>query len=197
MNGLNPATAAATRAPRHGEPPFDVLWNPIGDGLLPLQQKRLGWPLSCRRPQRILVETVPDLFDESHPDETLDLVHAVLAIAHWHRFLLATDRAERMIAYYSDAETPRRIAAEIGAFSFAILADDRREVPQDWIVGFSRVRYGLSSEYGDGIGPVGLESWPPPNLWISFCDGEERRIVPLPGLLKPPAGPAPDRAASV
>jgi hypothetical protein len=189
MNGLNPATTAAARAPRRGEPPFNALWDPVGDSLAMQPQNPLGWPLSCRRRRRILIETVPDLFDESRPDETLDLVHAVIAIAYWHRFLLATDCAERMIAYYGNAETPRRIAEEIGALSFAMLADDRRKVPQEWIVGFSRVRYGLSPEYGDGIGPVGLESWPLSNLWIGFRDGTERRIVPLPGLLKPPAGP--------
>jgi hypothetical protein len=194
MNGLNPATAGAVRAPHRGKAHFDALWNPVGDDSTS-ERNRLGWPLSCRGRQWIRVATVPDLFDESRPEATLDLVHAVIAVAHRHRFLLATDHAERMIAYYSDAETPRRIAEEVGALSFAILADDRRRVPQDWIAGFSRVRYGLRPGQRGGIGPVGLEPWPLINLWIGFPDGEVRRVIPLPGLLEALAGPAPDRAA--
>jgi hypothetical protein len=193
MNDLDPTMAGAAHALHRGKAHFDALWNPVGDDSSS-EWGRLGWPLSCRGRQRIRIETVPELFDESRPDATLDLVHAVITVAHRHRFLLATDRVERMIAYYSDAETPRRIAEEIGALSFAILADDRRRVPRDWVAGFSRVRYGLRRGDRGGIGPIGLEPWPLINLWIGFPDGEVRRVIPLPGLLEALAGPAPNRA---
>ncbi|HJU20341.1 MAG TPA: DUF5131 family protein [Stellaceae bacterium] len=173
MDSSNPALSGMVRA-------FNIPWDPVGDGL----SGRLGWPLSCPNPQRILVETRPDLFDASRPDETLDLVHAMIAVAHWHRFLVISAHAERMIAYYSDAETPRRIAEEIGMLSSAMLAEDRAGMREDWIAGLSRVRYGLRP--CGGIGPIGLEHWPLPNLWAGFRAGEDGRIVPLPGL---PSGP--------
>jgi hypothetical protein len=196
MNGSNPAMACATRVLCRGKALFNVLWNPVDDDFLSTwQQNRLGSPLSCRRRQWIRVESLPDLFDDSRPDETLDLVHAVIAVAHWHRFLLTTGCAGRATAYYRDAEAPRRIAEEIGALSCAILAENRKRVPRDWIVGFSRVKYGLRRGYGEGVGPIGLEPWPLPHLWVGLDDGEARRIVPLPLLLERSAGPPADRAA--
>jgi hypothetical protein len=192
MSGLNPTMAGAAHTLHRGRTYFDALWNPVGDAASS-EWDRLGWPLSCRGRQRIRVETVPELFDDSRPDATLDLVHAVIAVAHRHHFLLATERVERMIAYYTDAETPRRIAEEVGALSFAVLANDRRKVPQDWIAGFSRVRYGLRRGERGGIGPVGLEPWPLVNLWVGFPDGAVRRVVPLSGLLEFLGDPAPDR----
>ena len=64
---------------------------------------------SATYPNRLLA----DLFHEKLAVETIDALHAVIAIAHWHRFLVLTKRAERMRAYYTDPQTPYRIAVAI------------------------------------------------------------------------------------
>jgi hypothetical protein len=195
MSGLNPTAAGALRLPRRGKTLFTALWNPVGDGGRPGgPQHPLGWPLSCRRRQRILVTTTPDLFDDSRPEATLDLVHAVIAVAYRHCFLVVSAQVERIGAYYRDAATPQRIAEEIDALSLASLAAGRK-VPRDWIAGFSRVRYGLSRKHGRQIGPIGLEPWPLPNLWLDVPIGGARRIVALAELLDMPPASAADRAA--
>jgi protein gp37 len=56
-------------------------------------------PLSWKRPRRIFVNSMSDLFHESVPDEWIDRVFAVMALAPQHTFQVLTKRAERMRAY--------------------------------------------------------------------------------------------------
>ena len=64
------------------------------------------WPLLQRTSRRILVASTSDLFHEKLAVETIDALHAVIAVAHWHRFLVLTKRADRMRVYYADPQTP-------------------------------------------------------------------------------------------
>ncbi len=80
---------------------------------LRVREELLTWPLRQRKGRRILVDSLSDLFHEQLATETIDTVHAVMTIAHWHRFLTLTRRAAQMRAYYSDPQTRHRIAAQI------------------------------------------------------------------------------------
>jgi protein gp37 len=73
----------------------------------------LSWPLFRRQPRRIAVSLMSDLFHEALTTATIDLVHAVIAVAHWHTFLVLTKCSRRMREYYGNSETPRRVAEEI------------------------------------------------------------------------------------
>jgi protein gp37 len=90
-------------------------------GELRVRDDVLAWPLLQRRTRRILVNSLSDLFHEQLATKTIDAVHAVMTVAHWHRFLVQTRRATRMRAYYIDPETPRRIAVEIGQLAEKML----------------------------------------------------------------------------
>ncbi len=79
------------------------------------------WPLLQRAPRRILVASMSDLFHEKLERETLDALHAVIAVAHWHRFLVQTKRAERMRRYYADPETPQRIIDAVERLASGVL----------------------------------------------------------------------------
>src|SRR5215471_1512213 len=59
----------------------------------------LTWPLFRRRPRRIAVDLMSDLFHETLSTATIDLLHSIIAIAHWHTFIVLTKRAERMREY--------------------------------------------------------------------------------------------------
>ena len=54
-----------------------------------------------KRPLRIFVNSMSDLFHESVPDEWIDKVFAVMAIARKHDFIVLTKRPERMCEYLS------------------------------------------------------------------------------------------------
>lgn len=56
-------------------------------------------PLHWRKPRRVFVNSMSDLFHESVPDEHLDRVFAIMLLAHQHTFQILTKRPERMRAY--------------------------------------------------------------------------------------------------
>lgn len=66
-------------------------------------------PLRRKKPTVYFVNSMGDLFHENAPDEWIDRVFAVMALAPQHTFQVLTKRAERMRRYCSDPRTPRRI----------------------------------------------------------------------------------------
>jgi protein gp37 len=94
---------------------------PVWTGHIRVLGDLLTWPLFRRRPRRIAVSSRSDLFHENLATAMVDLLHAVMVVAHWHCFLVLTKRATRMRLYYSDPETPRRIAREVDFLSSVIL----------------------------------------------------------------------------
>lgn len=56
-------------------------------------------PLRWRKPRVIVVCSMGDLFHEAVPDEFIDRVFAVMALAEQHRFLVLTKRAKRMARF--------------------------------------------------------------------------------------------------
>ena len=59
----------------------------------------LDQPLRWRRPRMIFVCAHGDLFHESVPDDWIDQVFAVMALAPQHTFQVLTKRADRMHRY--------------------------------------------------------------------------------------------------
>ena len=94
---------------------------PVWTGETRVRDDLLSWPLFRRQPRRIAVSLMSDLFHEALTTATIDLVHAVIAVAHWHTFLVLTNCSRRMREYYGNPETPRRVAEEIDRLSSEIL----------------------------------------------------------------------------
>lgn len=61
--------------------------------------ERLDQPLRWKRPRRIFVNSMSDLFHEAVPDDFLDKVFAVMALSPQHTFQVLTKRPERMRDY--------------------------------------------------------------------------------------------------
>ena len=64
-------------------------------------EDRLDQPLRWKRPRRIFVNSMSDLFHEDVPDAFIDKVFAVMALAPQHTFQVLTKRADRMFEYMS------------------------------------------------------------------------------------------------
>ncbi|KKK97897.1 hypothetical protein LCGC14_2648170, partial [marine sediment metagenome] len=64
-----------------------------------LREDRLGEPLKWRKPQRVFVNSMGDLFHDDVPDEFTDQVFAVMRECQRHTFLLLTKRPERLVRY--------------------------------------------------------------------------------------------------
>ncbi|MCA1907985.1 MAG: phage Gp37/Gp68 family protein, partial [Magnetospirillum sp.] len=72
---------------------------PVWNGTVRLHQPHLDQPLRWKRPRRIFVNSMSDLFHEALSDEDIDKVFAVMATANWHTFQILTKRADRMRDY--------------------------------------------------------------------------------------------------
>jgi protein gp37 len=57
---------------------------------------RLDHPLHWRKPRRIFVNSLSDLFHEDIPIEFLRAVFSTMQHAHWHQFQVLTKRTERL-----------------------------------------------------------------------------------------------------
>lgn len=74
-------------------------------GKMALADDMLTLPLRWRKPRRIFVNSMSDLFHDNLPDEAIDKVFAVMALAPQHTYQVLTKRAARMRDYLC---TPNR-----------------------------------------------------------------------------------------
>lgn len=91
-------------------------------------------PLGWKKPKRIFVNSMGDLFHESIPDEWIDKVFAVMALCPQHTFQCLTKRAERMLAYCSTIQKNGRwLAMEDIALSLGYEPRGRHDHGFDWL----------------------------------------------------------------
>lgn len=154
--------------------PFRVAGRRFVKGHIPVQlhENRLNWPLKWKKPKRIFVTSLGDLFHEDVPDEFLDKVFAVMALTPHHTYQVLTKQAERMHAYITGAAR-QNIALE--ALGMCLEAE------------FTKPKARL----GDGVmigEDDGLAVWPLPNVWLG-CTVENQTFAHrrLPLLLDTPA----------
>lgn len=76
----------------------------VWTGEVRFNEQWLNDPLRWRRPRRVFVCAHGDLFHENVPDEWIDRVFAVMALAPQHTFQVLTKRPERMRYYLAHAD---------------------------------------------------------------------------------------------
>lgn len=100
---------------------------------LKLWPSRLDLPLKWRRPRRIFVTSMGDLFHEGVPDEFIHRVFDVMTTADWHTYQVLTKRSPRLMKMGS--QLPWRphiwvgVSVENDKYSFRV--DHLRKVPAD------------------------------------------------------------------
>jgi protein gp37 len=92
---------------------------------LTLRPHKLTEPLSWRRPRRVFVNSMSDLFHKEIPREFLDRVFDTMEQAHWHNFQVLTKRSSLMRNYvnrrYANGTAPPHIW-------LGVSVEDRRSV---------------------------------------------------------------------
>jgi len=78
-------------------------------GKIMLVPDMLDQPIRWKRPRKIFVNSMSDLFHEGVPDDYIDRVFAVMALAPQHIFQVLTKRPERMRDYLRDKDLEDRI----------------------------------------------------------------------------------------
>ncbi len=82
---------------------FQHVGNEMTTGVI-LHPERLEQPLKWRKPQRIFVNSMSDLFHESITSSFIDSVFAIMALASRHTFQILTKRPERMVEWFNSRQ---------------------------------------------------------------------------------------------
>lgn len=69
----------------------------------------LNEPLKWKKPRRIFVNSMSDLFHEKIELDYIQEVFAVMKKAHWHKFQVLTKRASRLLEYSSNLPWPDNV----------------------------------------------------------------------------------------
>ncbi len=135
----------------------------VWTGVVRLHRPALLAPLTWRKPRRVFVNSMSDLFHEALSDADIDQVFAVMAFSPHCQFQVLTKRADRMRAYFAD--TAARESAIDSAMNELAPAHWHRRELHDW---------------SDGL--------PLPNVWLGVS--AERQVeadARVPTLLATPA----------
>jgi protein gp37 len=131
----------------------------------------LADPLHWKKPRRVFVNSMSDLFHDDVPDEFIDRVFAVMYQAQWHTFQVLTKRAERMAAYFADKG---KRATAIGTAAYHLAAQQSPE----------KAAILTNGDFVDDV----FHGWPIPNVWLGVsAEDQQRADERIPWLLKTPA----------
>ncbi|WP_305910499.1 phage Gp37/Gp68 family protein (plasmid) [Methylomarinum sp. Ch1-1] len=121
--------------------------------------ERLDQPIRWQKPRMIFVNSMSDLFHEAVPDEFIDQVFAVMAIANQHVFQILTKRPLRMREYLTKRAAGGRYIWQAGQ---QIKMSRGRSKPET--------------------------SWPLPNVWLGVSiENQQAADERIPLLLSTPA----------
>ncbi|SHF00929.1 protein gp37 [Kaistia soli DSM 19436] len=120
-------------------------------------------PLHRKKPTTYFVNSMGDLFHESVPDEWVDRIFAIMALAPQHTFQVLTKRSARMRAYF---------ASDVGGLGRRVGID---------LASANMVMEGV-------IPPCRAIRLPLPNVWLGISAEDQRRADErVPDLLATPA----------
>ena len=161
------ARLAATRLREHPSRAGLARINLAGEakftGEVRFNEDWLDQPLRWRRPRRVFVCARGDLFHESVPDEWIDRVFAVMALAPQHTFQVLTKRPERAQSYLA-----RIMEGENGS--------------EDVVDAAVRITGSPCAAHVEDV------DWPLPNVWLgTSVEDQATADARIPHLLATPA----------
>lgn len=192
------ASKMARRLDAMGQAKYRGLTTPHGafNGVVRCDEAALTIPLRWRKPRRIFVNSMSDLFHDGVPDAFIRKVFAVMSIAGQHTYQVLTKKPKRMAAWF---------AYEVNSLSGCqaeLLADDDFDYSwvskmQQSLVSMAKKqkrRHGhyldrsLDSINGTRKGVGDANYWPLPNVWLgTSVEDQTRADERIPWLLKCPA----------
>lgn len=139
---------------------IDSKAGPVWNGKVRFNEQWLDQPLRWKRSRRIFVCAHGDLFAENVPDEWIDHVFAVMALAPHHTFQVLTKRSKRMRSYLTALD---------------------REPIRDTIRRMAKAIPSPMPKFESMLVP-------PPNVWLGVsAEDQQRADERIPDLLATPA----------
>lgn len=147
---------------------------PRWTGVVDLNAKTLAAPLRWRKPRRIFVNSMSDLFHESLTNEQIAAVFGVMAAAPRHTFQVITKRATRMRAWFAwitdggEYRAWRRLGDHAEAMGAPVYVKRKKDGRSPW----------------NDVNP----SWPLKNVWLGVSvENQAAADERIPELLETPA----------
>lgn len=136
--------------------------------------ERLDAPLRWRKPRRVFVNSMSDLFHDDVPDDFINEVFAAMALAPQHTFQVLTKRPLRMKKYMTSWPDGAGRVHHIRSAVRRMLYGDRRDWSSD------------DPEWKRAMAAVAV--WPLPNVWLGVSvEDQETADYRIPFLLDTPA----------
>jgi protein gp37 len=154
-------------------------------GVVRMVPEHLADPLRWRRPRRIFVNSMSDLFHERLSNEEIAAVFGVMAAAPHHTFQVLTKRASRMRDWFTWAEAHPHGdgSGDVGGPCAALgkaISETSAPLPD-------RV-FGGEGDDGEMLGRAIGVAWPLPNVWLGVSvEDQHRARERIPLLLDTPA----------
>lgn len=179
------AESMAARFCAPGQPYDGLVKDGRWNGEVKMVAEHLNDPLHWRRPRRVFVNSMSDLFHENLADEDIDQIFARMAMAPQHTFQVLTKRADRMVEYLKKLDPERIYNSSLdkhGVSSLPLITGHHLH----WKL-TGKVEGGVQEESMERLYGAAVE-WPLPNVWLGVTvenqDAAEERI---PLLLEAPA----------
>jgi protein gp37 len=142
-----------------------------------LDEHTLREPLRRRKPTKFFVEDCSDLFGAWVPDDWIDRVFAVMAMADQHTFQVLTKRADRMLGYLTREYGPNGYPGQNN------WCEDAPRAMCKLLAAAQEMRQEL---YNDPYLPC--YPWPLPNVWLGVSvENQQCADERVPLLLETPA----------
>lgn len=136
----------------------------------------LDAPLHWKKPQRIFVDSMSDLFEEQVSDAFIDKVFAVMALCPQHTFQILTKRPERMQQYLNAWPSGAGRVHHVFSAVHARLNEEAGKTGWN------------SSDPEFARAQEAVKVWPLPNVWLgASAEDQERLDERLPELIQAPA----------
>lgn len=151
-------------------------WN----GKIKCVPEALEKPFSWKKPQRIFVNSMGDLFHENVPEKFIDRVFAVMALANNHVFQILTKRPQRMQEYLNNFTFDRMIENCMDEEGYS-------QIPRYTMQKIMHLFGKFPSSMLYPIEPR-RNQWPLPNVWLGVSVEDQKTAdARIPLLLQVPA----------
>jgi protein gp37 len=143
--------------------------------------ERLTKPLKWKKPKRIFVNSVSDLFHDDVPDEFIESVFGVMAVAKHHTFQILTKRPERMLKWFT---TPAGLEDRYEA----VLREGERLAGIVWDSRGPHYEKYMRATPKQVANRREYPGWPLPNVWLGVSvENQEAANERIPLLVETPA----------
>jgi protein gp37 len=178
------AVRGSTVGPRNG-PYYGFVKDGRWTGRVELIPDQLDKPLRWRKPRKVAVALMGDLFHEALADEDIEAVFGVMAACPQHSFQCLTKRPKRMREWFQAShglETTAEAIAGAAAHVAGLVWDGRGSAPEN----YSLVCPKPSRENLAKRRP--WPGWPLPNVWLGVSvEDQATADERIPFLLQTPA----------